>query len=474
MSVREPAPTLPGTMVTGRSAALHRLGRSAERGWLVILLSVTSGAYLPLVRRLLGGGSEDLGQSALSHPVLLPLYAVMGCLIITHPKAFARMARRAFPALTLVGLACLSTFWSVDPGLTLRRGISLWAPTALGLVISFRFTNRELLRLLAVALGIAALASLAVVFLLPTHGIMILDDGPTWRGVFENKNSLGRAMALEVAVLVLVALDTKRYRTLAWMGAAATLAVVFLAKSIGSLIAALAVVMLIPLFQALRLRSTTRVAVYTVSVFLGAILLTMVATNPEPLFALLGRDTTLTGRTDIWVAALVSIAERPWLGYGHNAFWQGWAGPSMSLVSAIGWESPNSHNGLVDLWLELGLIGVLTFLFGLGIAARRAILGARRTVTAAGLWPLAFLTFLVVMNFSTSTIMLQHSLYWILYVAVMCSAVHTEPGERSARRGEAEPAVSRLREGLWPSNLPHGGGHISPGVRRRYPGAQRQ
>jgi O-antigen ligase len=439
---------------------------------MVILLSLTSGAYLPIIGNALGiVGSNEEGSTALTHVFFLPLYAIVACIIVTHPRGFSRIARRALPALALVGLACLSTFWSIDPSLSLRRGVSLLAPTAVGIVITLRFGTREFLRLLALSLGIAAIFSIVVALLLPAQGVMYFG---AWNGVYENKNSLGRAMALEVAALALVALDAKRYRMLAWLGVAGTLGLVFLSGSIGSLMAAVAVLILLPFFRALRLRLTTTLAVCATSILLGAILITVVLSNPEPVFALLGRDPTLTGRTEIWAAALVSIAERPWLGYGHNAFWQGWAGPSIELVSAIGWESPNSHNGLVDLWLELGLVGVLTFLLGLGIAARRAILGARRTATAAGLWPLAFLTFLVVMNFSTSTIMLQHSLYWILFVAVMSSTLLTELSERSSPGGEPEPSLNRLREGSWSSSLPRGGGYVSPGVRRRYPGAQRQ
>jgi O-antigen ligase len=428
-----------------------------------MLLSVTSGAYLPLVESILGLGGNDPEASPLTHTFLLPLYAMVGCVIVTHPRGFSRVAQRAAPALALVALACISTFWSVEPDLSLRRGISLLAPTAVGILVTLRFGTRELVRLLAIALGLAAILSVIVALLLPAEGIMSFG---AWNGVYDNKNSFGRAMALLVAVMVLVALDAKRHRALAWLAAAAAMALVVLSASIGSTMAAVAVLVMIPLFRTLRLRLTATVAVGSLSVLLVAIILTVILSNLEPVFALLGRDPTLTGRTQIWAAAFVSIADRPWLGYGHNAFWQGWVGPSISLVSSIGWEAPNSHNGLVDLWLELGLVGVLTFLAGLGIAARRAILFARHTSTAAGLWPLVFLTWLLVMNVSTSTIMLQHSLFWILYVAVMSSTLVPDLRDRS----KLAPGPDHLREDPWSSRLPLGRGHVSPGVRRQYRG----
>lgn len=450
-----------------RFGALQRVLALAERVLIVMVLSVTSGAYLPLMERTLGLGGNDPEASPLTHVFLLPLYAMVGCVIVTHPRGFTRVARRAAPALALVALACISTFWSVEPDLSLRRGISLLAPTAVGIVVTLRFGTRELVRLLAIALGLAAILSLIVAFLLPAEGIM---NFGAWNGVYDNKNSFGRAMALLVAVMVLVALDAKRYRVSTWLAVAGTMGLVVLSKSVGALMTAVAVLILIPLFRSLRLRMTAVVAVGILSVLVGAIVLTVSLTNTEEVFALLGRDPTLTGRTDIWAAALVSIAERPWLGYGHNAFWQGWGGPSAALVGSIGWESPNSHNGLIDLWLELGLVGVLTFLLGLGVAARRAILQARHSITAAGLWPLVFLAWLVVMNVSTSTIMLQHSLYWLLYVAVMSSSAITEPSERRSPTVVSDPGAERPRKDFWSSRMPPGSGHVSPGVRRQYRG----
>ena len=47
----------------------------------------------------------------------------------------------------------------------------------------------------------------------------------------------------------------------------------------------------------------------------------MIVATPDLLFSLLGKDATLTGRTGIWSAVIDSIAKRPLLGYGYQAFW---------------------------------------------------------------------------------------------------------------------------------------------------------
>jgi O-antigen ligase len=277
-------------------------------------------------------------------------------------------------------------------------------------------------------------------------------------------------MALGVAVFVLVALDGKRYRRVAWLGVAGSLGLVVLARAAASLVVSAALLSLIPLFRSLRLRFTTAVGVWTLSILLGAILLTLLASNAEPVFAALGRDPTLTGRTQIWAAVLVSISERPWLGYGYNAFWQEWSGPSAVVLSAVGWETPHSHNGLLDLWLDLGLTGLIVFMLGLGLAARAGVIRARDTDKAADLWPLVFLSFLVLINFSEAAILKQHSLFWVLYVAILSSEGHTRLEERGSGLSlpEAWDSPSTSREAQWSPGGLDSPGHVSPGVRRAF------
>jgi exopolysaccharide production protein ExoQ len=455
---------------TMRGAALRRLLRPAERVWLVVLLSTISGAYLPLIARRLGGEAVDANATPLAHVVLLPLYVVLGLLIITCPKAFARAAWRGKFALALVGLAGFSTLWSAQPGLTLSRSISLLAPTALGVFIALRFSSTELVRLLAFALGIPAVLSAIVALVLPADGVSTIEYGSAWHGVYGNKNDFGRAMALGAAVFVLVALDGKRYRRVAWLGLAGSLGLVVLARAAASLVVSAALLSLIPLFRSLRLRFTTTVGVWTVSILLLAILVTLLASNAEPVFAVLGRDTTLTGRTQIWAAVLASIFDRPWLGYGYNAFWQDWNGPSAAVLSSVGWETPNSHNGFLELWLDLGLAGLVTFMLGLGSAVRAGVARARHSDAIADLWPLVFLTFLVLINFSEAAILTQHSLFWVLYVAILSSDRHTRLGkpESGMTMPEAWEPASMSPEVEWSPGGLDRPGTVSPGVRRAY------
>jgi O-antigen ligase len=144
----------------------------------------------------------------------------------------------------------------------------------------------------------------------------------------------------------------------------------------------------------------------------------------------MGKDVTLTGRTGLWSVVVDSIAQRPWLGHGYNAFWLGWEGESARVWAVLPWHAAHAHNGVLDLGLELGLVGIALFTSSLVLAATRATAVIRRTSTMYGLWPLAYVVFIVVVNFSESTILVRNSIFWMLYTVTCVWLV----GQRSAKR----------------------------------------
>jgi exopolysaccharide production protein ExoQ len=422
-----------------RLRGLQRLLRPAERLYAIVVLSVVSGAYLPAFARAANPATEP--DMTVAHVVLVPLYAVMCGIILMKPRGFLRTSTRAGWAWALVALAITSTLWSEEPGLTLRRSVALVAPTALGVVLAQRFTRPELLRILGWSLGIAAVLSVFVSLALPSVGISTLNEyGSAWQGVFTNKNSLGRAMAFASTTLVLVAMQSSRGRWLPWSAAGLTLTLVLLSRSASSLLIVFGMLALIPLFRSLRLRTPAAGAVWFGAVLLGVIGLTVALANESVVFDALGRDATLTGRTTLWAVVLASIGEQPWLGHGYNAFWQGWSGSSALVLSEVGWDTPHAHNGFLDLALDLGLLGMALLVTALTVASRAALRSARTSALASGVWPLVFLSFLLLINVTESSLLRQHNIYWILFVAVLCSDPPAETNGRPVTTNSGRPA----------------------------------
>ena len=75
----------------------------------------------------------------------------------------------------------------------------------------------------------------------------------------------------------------------------------------------------------------------------------------ETSMEMLGRDTTLTGRTDIWVACL-SVPINPILGAGYRSFWQ--SPGTQRIFEQYYWRPVQAHNGYLEAYLNGGLVGV--------------------------------------------------------------------------------------------------------------------
>jgi exopolysaccharide production protein ExoQ len=90
-----------------------------------------------------------------------------------------------------------------------------------------------------------------------------------------------------------------------------------------------------------------------------AILCIALAIGPgrDFILSLLGRDSTLTGRTDHWALLATFAARHLWLGYGYYAFWTN-SGDSLDVIHIVGGAMQGSDSGYMDTMLWFGLVGV--------------------------------------------------------------------------------------------------------------------
>ena len=150
--------------------------------------------------------------------------------------------------------------------------------------------------------------------------------------------------------------------------------------------------------------------------------------NLDSMAGLLGRDSTLTGRTNIWAMALENIAERPVLGYGYNAFWN--VAPGAERINTIlHWKVPHAHNGFIDLTLQLGIVGLVLYIGIYFVAIRRALNLANETQEQEAIWPLTFVTFTLLYQVTESTILAGNTIIWMVFVSAICSVTQASEFE---------------------------------------------
>ena len=345
----------------------------------------------------------------------LAFYAVAFCFIAKHWRTVLRATWHAKWIVALVAIAVASSAWSHDPLFTLRRSIVLLATTVYGIYFGGRFTVNEQLRLLSWTFALVVCSSLFMVIFLPQYG---LDHGNfigAWRGAFLQKNLCARAMVL--AALVFYFVRPPAVSWIRWVGVAASLCLIAASRSATGAIMVIVIIAVLIFLRNAKLNLTALVPIVNGIGTLVIALAFLIWMEKSPLLALVGKNPTLTGRTDLWSAVLVSILRHPWLGYGFNAFWAGLQGGSSSLLLSVGWYMGHSHNGFLDLTLDLGLLGLATFAVGYLVLSKRALQIVRRVPGPASYWLCAFMCLMVLYNLDDGAILKQNDIFWVLYTS---------------------------------------------------------
>lgn len=378
-----------------------------------------------LINIIFGGQGELAPDSTpdgnpLRQAVWLSIYGGMFLFLSLRAHRLVYFVTRDKLLLLLICVALLSTFWSFAPEVTLRRNFILLATTLFAVYLTMRFRPYEQLQLLAWTLGIAAVLSMVLALAFPAYGVM---DSGEWQGIYRHKNALGRMMALGGIVFLLLAMSSRRYWWLNWTGFGLSASLLLLSNSKGALAIFVTLLVLLPLYYALRWSHTLAVPFFIGAAFAAGTAAIWLLGNAEPVLTALGKDTSLSGRAEIWPAVFDKIQEHPWLGYGYSGFWLGWEGESAYVWSILPGEffPVHSHNGYLDLWLDLGFLGLIVFAVGLFIALTKAMQIVRSTTAVVTLWPLLYLTYMLLNNITESSILKPNDVWWILYVATILS-----------------------------------------------------
>ncbi len=396
---------------------------SVEDAFVVgLLLLFLTHFYIPILdpvqSSLFAASSAD--QTVLGECINLAVWAVAGALIMRRYRFLVAGWHGSVWIWSLPILAILSAVWSQDSAITLRKSFFLLLTTAFGIYFARRATMERQMQLICTAGGIAALLSIFFALLLPTYGIDHDVHEGVWLGIFTQKNVCAREM-LFLLVSVLPMEPSSTSWRLARMAALGSIVVVIVGTRSKTALLIMAVVCVIfPGIRLLRRLDRGLLLAGSLAILGFASAGTVLAVSAMPaLINLLGRDSTMTGRTDIWKAVLQAIFKHPLLGYGFAAFWLSLRGESANIILALRWAVPAAHNGFLDIWLQTGAVGLFLFSAGFVIAGRSALKGLRQPSFARAAWPLAVLILTLVYNLDESSLMQPNDFLWVVYVATL-------------------------------------------------------
>ena len=161
-----------------------------------------------------------------------------------------------------------------------------------------------------------------------------------------------------------------------------------------------------------------------------------------------GRDTTLTGRTELWDVVL-RMDPQPIFGHGFESFWLG--DRLKRLQAMYAYKPTMAHNGYIELYLNLGMVGLL---FATGVILS-CYLRMRRVLTSSvamtetvmlGRLGMAFLAAFLAYNYTEVAFKSMHFLFVIFLLFTIKSP---QPQKQIAQSSpfvlpEGAQKVSRL------------------------------
>jgi exopolysaccharide production protein ExoQ len=387
---------------------------------------------------------------------MLGIYAVSGLLLARRWDAVIALLKQNVLLVALLLLPLISYLWSIAPAETFNRAIALLGSCAFGLYLASHFSPHRCLLVIAGASCLAAIVSAILIVAFPDLGVM--PDGEyigAWRGAYSHKNSFGFMTSLG-AVVCLIAWRATPQPLCYVFGLGLVFNLVLLAGS-RSLTAQINVFlsMLIVLTAA---RSVRLLSSYGIAIALGLALLviTAVGTISAPdianLLARFGKDLTLSARLPLWDLIIPFAQERFWLGFGYDAFWNEGHYAVDMITQRMRFNPMYSHNGILELWLSLGFLGVVLFVFVFVQFIIRALtLLNKQPDNPIYLFSIVHAFLLIIGNINEATLLQRNSMSWIMFVMLAFILARDRAGSRNAPSilgGMSEPAgpmLPRLR-----------------------------
>jgi O-antigen ligase len=137
----------------------------------------------------------------------------------------------------------------------------------------------------------------------------------------------------------------------------------------------------------------------------------------DPIVAAFNATGSLNYRLHVWHGVWALTQSRFLQGWGWVGAWPVKAAPFSSIARDDGNPPGSSLNAYLDVWFQLGLIGLAIFLGFLGLALVRSWLLASRRRSVVFAWPTLVLVALVIGALAESSILVEFG--WL--TAVLCA-----------------------------------------------------
>jgi O-antigen ligase len=374
-----------------------------------------------LSNALIGPLLDPMQTGGENIPVLrlmwLPVYALILALTLWRAP---RLMSFWLPA----GILCLLMFWvfasaswSLDPGTTNRRALAVAFTTLFGLYFASSFDGRRMTEIIATTFLVLAVGGVLAALVYPKMGVHHDINSGDWRGLWFEKNQMGSMMVNGALAAMAAILAGSKHRKRMVFTILVCAAMIVMSRSKTSLVVLMIALCGAMLLAAMRRGPATAVLVIWLGVTVVGTAVIVMWLAPEMVFNALGKDPSLTGRTEIWAGVMRQSAKSPVTGYGYAVFWTLDSAPANWIRKENGWPVPTAHNGWLDILVQLGWVGVGLCALTLGGALLVALFRFRKV--RDGYWATLSLVIFLITSFSESFILERNGIAW----ALACAAV---------------------------------------------------
>jgi exopolysaccharide production protein ExoQ len=368
--------------------------------------------------------ADDIVTSSLFNQLLfssLYLIAIIG-LLSKRQVIFDFVKREKFLSLFLVW-TFLTVFWSDYPTVSLKRWFRL-----LGMIIVFLSgllhmeSTDEAVDYFKIVLSIYLPLTLLSILFVPGATQW---EFPAWRGLAPHKNMLGQFSLISLIIWTYAVREQSvKKKTVAILFLILSFVFLVGSKSTTSYFTFALLVFVAGLVLSEKLLASPVKGLFSLIVVLSClgIFFSILYLAPDLLESLLGtfgKDSTFTGRTDLWESVFELTKKRLFFGYGFGGFWVANSPMLEKIFAEQMWFPNQSHLGYLDILTETGLVGFILFTSMVVYCFKNVLM-----LKTTHLWKW-FVIAALIMNLSESTLFKVSELTGDLFV-LSYLAIHVE------------------------------------------------
>jgi O-antigen ligase len=356
-----------------------------------------------------------------------------GILLLVRSRFDWRDFIAANPVLVLLYLLILaSVLWSEVPFITLKRFIKTVGVLVMVVVLLHDAGTVKVVRFLILFVGGYLVWSLVYILFFPSLGVgfSVLGERELI-GIAHTKNSLAQVALAGCLVFGYSVFLGGRRKILSLLFLGGCLACIIIADSMTCLFLGLLSILGFLVYRAtLNSRMEFRSLTLVLTVVLGAVSAFFLLTHSgegalSRFLSEFNRDVTLTGRVDLWEDVL-AIANETWLlGKGYGAFW--YEGMENALWDIYVWQPNQAHQGFLDIYLQLGVVGLgLTLVWIVRVLGR--LIGSS-LYDPFEAFRLLFIVILLIHNLVESSLLRLNHLNWFLFLLMALASFGVDSAE---------------------------------------------